>query len=251
MFSDYISDLIAPTLGFLLPAAWIAYKLHWLEKISKYYNSKINDKYGIVIPAVLCLVLPFIFMYLSNFEIPEIIKIILPIATFALGQSFQFNRDVKQKEKAWLFYMEDELLEVLQGMKQHKDMLQVEINLITNDRLEDLAQIELQPLKTLISWDSYKIIAPIYAEEKIIYTIESLTRDIQIYNLFIEQRCNSIKKDKTLINISDSFYNCHSKIYSHIKKIAGKIYFLSKDLNLEGVNLSALRLNHEFESEPY
>ncbi len=49
-----LQNILPVILGFILGLIWILFKLGWLE-----WN-KINDKYGIIIPSLVTIALPFI-----------------------------------------------------------------------------------------------------------------------------------------------------------------------------------------------
>ncbi len=53
-------NILPAIIGFIIGAFWMIYKLGWFKWI------KINDKYGIIIPTLMTLTLPFIFTYIFD-----------------------------------------------------------------------------------------------------------------------------------------------------------------------------------------
>lgn len=95
-------NLIAIILGLFFSGTWLIYKLNrfqWLQKI--------NDPKGIVAPSFIFLSSPFLIMWivtsLDGGGVDEIIKPILPLATFILGQVIarqEKREDTKQQKMA-------------------------------------------------------------------------------------------------------------------------------------------------------
>ncbi|MBD2099806.1 hypothetical protein [Leptolyngbya sp. FACHB-261] len=99
---DYINNIpFSAVLGLTISGGWLIYRLGGFE----YLNSKINDEKGVFIASVFFLASPFLFTYLSSYQVSqqvEIFRLILPVATFALGQTMtkqEKQREVKRKEK--------------------------------------------------------------------------------------------------------------------------------------------------------
>lgn len=82
-------------LALIISSAWLGYNLGFFKN-----SLKINDEKGILIPSLFLLISPFLFTYLFSIkiyeDIAEIVRLILPVATFILGQ-FITKRE-KQKE---------------------------------------------------------------------------------------------------------------------------------------------------------
>jgi len=65
---EFKNNLAAAT-GFLAAVIYLGYKLKWCDQILEWYSNKIEDKYEIVIPSLLALLFPFIFIYFSTSEL--------------------------------------------------------------------------------------------------------------------------------------------------------------------------------------
>jgi hypothetical protein len=95
-------DLLAIILGLLLSGTWLIYKLNRFQWVQK-----INDPKGIVVPSFIFLLSPFLAVWimpaLASGDIDEIIKPILPLITFILGQVItkrEKQREIKQQKIA-------------------------------------------------------------------------------------------------------------------------------------------------------
>jgi hypothetical protein len=195
---EEFSNHLAAVVGFITPVAWIAYKLDLFKQISKWYSSKIEDTYGIVVPSLLALLFPFIFTYLTN--IPEIVKIVLPIATFVLGQNIQFNKDVTQKVETWKFYIEVELSHMAFDLRQSVSRLKIEADHLYNQDIPHgrLIQIigdwSINHLDEIQSESLLKSITPKYLPDKAInIRLKRITTLIKKYNRLLDERNNFIQ----------------------------------------------------------
>lgn len=91
-----LQDLLAIVLGLSLSGIWLMYKLDQFQWVPK-----INDPKGIIIPSFVFLLSPFLAVWIMpafiSGDVNEIIKPILPLVTFILGQTI--TKREKQKEE--------------------------------------------------------------------------------------------------------------------------------------------------------
>jgi len=254
---EQFSNNLAAAIGFLVGVTWIAYKLNWFGKIAEWYSNKIKDPYGIVVPALMTMLLPFIFTYFSKDKIPEILRIILPLATFALGQNFQFYKDVKQKEEAWKFYFEAELFNIVSSLNQCVSRLDDDANLMNQDddanlMNQDISQyfpLPIQQIDEIESWDLIKAIAPSYLlDNGIIFMSQKIIKGIKEYNCLVEEREQCVQAFDNSPESCLSLLTIDTRILRSIDKLFGSLNFLSNKLGFQGITLQVNALRNDLDS---
>ncbi|MBD1926234.1 hypothetical protein H6F74_08215 [Trichocoleus sp. FACHB-90] len=99
--NDTVNVFCPVLLALILSFVWLGYNLGIFKS-----SIKINDEKGVLIPSLFLLVSPFLFTYLFSIKIydhiPEIVRSILPVATFMLGQFItkrEKRKEANKKEK--------------------------------------------------------------------------------------------------------------------------------------------------------
>lgn len=59
-----MSEILPALIGFVIPSIWLLIQLRWHIRIQRWYYTNINDPYGLAVPSLLIIVLPFILSYL-------------------------------------------------------------------------------------------------------------------------------------------------------------------------------------------
>jgi hypothetical protein len=246
---EFNNHLVA-VIGFLTAVAWIAYKLDWFKRISEWYSSKIEDSYGIILPSLLALLFPFIFTYLSSNKIPEIVKIVLPIASFALGQSFQFNKDVTQKVETWKFYLEDELFNIAFDLRQGAYHVSFEANILFNEDINHEVLIRsrefiINPINKIQSESLLKTISLRYLpDQAIIVILKRISRLIKDYNKLVEKREIFIQTYDDSSESRLSLISIDEKLFRTMVFFVGPLEDLSNRLDLKAITLEASSLRN-------
>jgi hypothetical protein len=153
-------NIMPAFLGLLASVLWIVYKQGWIKSIIDHYKK--IDKKGVFIDSFLLISSPFIASRLGSYILAkgtsEIIKTLIPLCTFILGQ-YVVTRLKKQekeaKEKAIMFSIWEELMHNLLILNENISLLKIEeINF--QDYYQTSNPMELlMPLKTDF-WDKMK-----------------------------------------------------------------------------------------------
>lgn len=111
------------------------------------YSENIDDEKGVIFPSILLLILPFLLTYFSNGFI-DVIKSIIPVATFILGQRISERKEKRnrdEREENFLLTLEKNLTLIQILVVQNAENLNIEIDKILDER----DPIEFAKLKSL------------------------------------------------------------------------------------------------------
>ena len=224
MLEEIKNNIIAISV-FLSGLFWIAYKLKLVNYGLQLYRNRINDRYGIVIPSILTLLLPFIFQAFSNQTIPDIFKFILPVLTFYLGQitiSYQKNRERDEQNKKIYLSIVHEIIENIKIIGKNNSLLDQEISIIEKN------QYLITPIYSLKN-ESLNLILKLSPETLIRNDLMIAISDV-IYltketNELIESRSNFMASLRTLI-VLNGFDNYSSDLKKYDQNILTNIISL-------------------------
>ena len=183
----------------------------------------------IIIPSLLTLASPFIlgFLIFYNKPLPEIVKSVLPVATFILGQTLtklDKKQELRKSQKFALVSLKDKLKNNLDKIKYNTSALSKGINqgFLIKTPLEKLDRIYEESIK--LNYFSQNLKTPFLTEDSL---TKIRIQDLKIdrINELINHRYqlvltvnNQLQSDENDVNF-DSLEFCESQILKTLKEL--------------------------------
>jgi hypothetical protein len=245
------SESAPAALGFFIPLIWIAYKLGYFKGLLNWYVKKDNN--GIALPALLSLLFPFLFTSLFNLlrgeEVSKPLTLFLSITTsviiFILNRFYQFDKDIKQKEEAFKFYLDLELFNIVIGLLEAAGIIEVDLIFLTDENFKQDFNLQLiKPLDEVKSLEVLNAVAPRHLStlyNETIFRLKGINKEIVEYNKLVDKRERYLQSYDNYQKFYIDLISIDSQLFRYIDELfVNFIKELSSKLDLEratGVDL--------------
>ncbi|RCJ23481.1 hypothetical protein A6S26_02770 [Nostoc sp. ATCC 43529] len=214
MWSEDFLVITIASLGFIAPLFWIIWKL-CSKKIIAYLAEYINDdfdKYGILFPASLVLILPFLLpIFATKIEkLGDLIKFLFPVSTFLMGQYIARKQSERDK------YIKDIALRQRIASELERNLNIIDRNLYSLE----IHSNQLEPLY-LVWWEQSNLYFELYFSDNTTCRKDDVNVSLKIeiskiFNNILVELDTKIKMfNKINADLKSEFSSPNSKLTVH------------------------------------